>query len=225
MNRVARSIKTFLLPMLLGPSSVRGVARPVSASAAVHLLVVAAVLGYGYWHPARVVNPPGTATGARIDLVYLPGRGPASRSHPVAKLKRPDVAKLTPPSAAVLPTLPLPSLPQVTLPSDAPDQTMGSNSLGADDAQQIALTMYSPSPAPDLSVLPRGLQGDVIVDVTINTDGRVSDLTVLKTLGYGLESSVVSTVRTWTFRPAQKDGVPVASVQELRFHFGRPESP
>ncbi len=220
MNGVARYIKTFILPRLLEPTTGRGVARPVCASAAVHLLAVAAVLGYGYWHPARVVNPPGTASGARINLVYLPGRGPASRLSPVAKPKRTDVAKLTPSSAPVLPTLPLPSLPQVTLPSDAPDQTNGSNSLGADDAQQIALTMYSPSPTPDLSVLPRGLQGDVIVDVTISADGRVSDLTVLKTLGYGLESSVVSTVRTWTFQPAKKDGVPVASIQELRFHFG-----
>jgi protein TonB len=60
------------------------------------------------------------------------------------------------------------------------------------------------------------------VDITIDAGGKVSDLTVLKTPGYGIESSVASTVRTWTFRPATKDGVAVASVQELLFHFVRP---
>ena len=59
-----------------------------------------------------------------------------------------------------------------------------------------------------------------MVDVTIDPTGKVADLEVLKTLGYGIESSVLDTVRTWVFRPATKDGVPVASVQELHFHFG-----
>jgi periplasmic protein TonB len=221
--------------MFLEPSSGRGVARPVSASTVIHLLVVSGiVLGYEYLHPARVVNPGGTRAGTRIDLVYLPGSTPASASHPVAKPKAAVVAKVPPSSAPVLPALPSRPLPAVQLasaaptadnasmPSGAPDQTKGSNSWGTGDAEQIALTMYSPSPTPDLSVLPRGMQGDVVVDITINADGKVSDLTVLKTPGYGLESSVANTVRTWTFRPATKDGVPVASVQELLFHFGRP---
>lgn len=220
--------------MLLEPSTRRGIARPVSASTAAHLLAIAAIIGYGYLHPARVVNPAGTRAGTRIDLVYLPGSAPVSASHPVAKLKPAVAAKLAPSSAPVLPALPLVPLPQVTLssaaptansslpPSDAPSKVAGSNSLGSGDAQQIALTMYSPSPAPDLSVLPRGVQGDVVVDITIDADGRVSDLKVLKTPGYGLESSVANTVRTWTFRPATRDGVPIASIQELLFHFGRP---
>jgi protein TonB len=69
------------------------------------------------------------------------------------------------------------------------------------------------------------VQGDVIVDITINSDGKIGDLTVLKTVGYGIEASVINTVRTWTFQPATRDGVPVASVQELLFHFDRRESP
>lgn len=73
---------------------------------------------------------------------------------------------------------------------------------------------------PNLSVLPHGVQGDVVIDVTIDSSGRVSDLNVLHTVGYGIETSVMDTLKTWTFRPATKDGTPIASVQELHFHFG-----
>jgi protein TonB len=59
-----------------------------------------------------------------------------------------------------------------------------------------------------------------VVDVTIDPSGKVADLAVLHTLGYGIESSVIGTLKTWTFRPAIKDGTPIASVQELHFHFG-----
>jgi periplasmic protein TonB len=104
-------------------------------------------------------------------------------------------------------------------PAETPDSTSGSDSWGADSIQ-IALTTYSPSPSPDLSVLPHGVQGDVIVDVTIDSTGKVADLALLHTLGYGIESSVLGTLKTWVFHPATKDGTPVASIQELHFHFG-----
>ena len=103
--------------------------------------------------------------------------------------------------------------------SAIPDSTTGSDSWGSGSIQ-IALTTYSPSPAPDLSALPHGVQGDVVVDVTIDPSGKVADLAVLHTLGYGIESSVIGTLKTWTFRPATKDGTPIASVQELHCHFG-----
>jgi periplasmic protein TonB len=233
-----RSTNKFFLSILLRSSTWRRVVCSGSVSTITHLLVVVAFLGYLYRHPAHVVNPAGTPTGRRIDLVYLPGRARAATLHSVAKRKVAAVVQLAPSSAAVLPPLPSPALPHVMSrtaapaigyspapPSDAIDQTKGSNSWGSEDAQQIALTTYSPSPKPDLSVLPRGVQGDVIVDVTINSDGRIGDLTVLKTVGYGIEASVINTVRTWTFQPATRGGVPVASVQELLFHFDRRESP
>ena len=232
-----RYTNKFFLSVFLKSSAWRRDVCSGGVSTIIHLLVAVAFLGYLYRHPAHVVSPAGTPTGRRIDLVYLPGRAQAATLHSVAKLKVTAVAKLAP-SAPVLPTLPAPALPHVAStaaapatryspspPSDALDQTKGSNSWGSEDAQQIALTTYSPSPKPDLSVLPRGVQGDVIVDVTINSDGRIGDLTVLKTVGYGIEVSVVNTVRTWTFQPATRAGVPVASVQELLFHFARRESP
>ncbi len=164
----------------------------------------------------------------------MPGRAPAPASHPQTKVKPKPVsgptlvASTTAPAAIHLPPLPhltvteaapAPS-PNVSSPAAAiPDSSSGSDSWGSGSIQ-IALTTYSPSPAPDLSVLPHGVQGDVVVDVTIDPNGKVADLAVLHTLGYGIESSVIGTLKTWTFRPATKDGNPIASVQELHFHFG-----
>lgn len=187
-------------------------------------------------HPVQVFSLPGTDLGTRVELSYMPGRAPAPASHPQRKVKpkaisgppispSPTVAKIAP-DTVHLPPLPhltvteaAPS-PNVSAPASAvPDSSSGSDSYGS-GAIQIALTTYSPSPAPDLSALPRGVQGDVVVDVTIDPTGKVADLAVLHTLGYGIESSVIGTLKTWTFRPATKDGSPIASVQELHFHFG-----
>jgi protein TonB len=36
-----------------------------------------------------------------------------------------------------------------------------------------------------------------------------------------VDESVLATVQTWTFKPATKDGKPVASEQQLLFHYER----
>jgi periplasmic protein TonB len=189
-------------------------------SLAAHVLVVGAFVITLHHHPVRVFTLPGTASGTHLELAYLPGRAPAPTvpAHTKPKVK----ASSAPPS----PVVPPPPVPHLTVteaaPSPAavtPDSTIGSDSWGSGSIQ-IALTTYSPSPAPDLSALPHGIQGDVVVDVTIDPNGKVADLAVLHTLGYGIESSVIGTLKTWVFRPATKDGTPIASVQELHFHFG-----
>lgn len=225
-------IATFVASRLHALSS-RRIARSTGASLAVHLLTIAILIGYSHRRPVRVFSLPGTQLGAHVTVVYLPGRAPAPVHHSAAKIRA--AAQFTPAktTSTVPASTPLPSLASDTLtsapdtptvaksspPSSAPDQIQGSDSWGNGNVQ-IAFTTYSPSPAPDLSGLPHGMQGDVVLDVTINAQGKVSDLAVLKTLGYGIESSVMNTVRTWTFRPATKDGVPIASVQELHFHYG-----
>ncbi len=187
--------------------------------------------------PVRVFQLPGTMSGTRVELAYMPGRAPAPAVHPQAKVKpkaqavpqikpfasllasTPTPAALLPPPPQVMVTQAAPS-PNVSSPAaTTPDASSGSDSWGSGSVE-IALTTFSPSPKPDLSALPHGVQGDVVVDVTIDPHGKVADLAVLHTLGYGIESSVIGTLKTWTFRPATKDGTPVTSVQELHFHFG-----
>src|SRR3984957_15409784 len=192
---------------------------PASLSVAAHAVAAGIFLFALRLHPVKVFTLPGTDLGTRVELAYLPGRAPAPTPRPQAKVKPKAVPtpKITP--APVVEAAKTPS-PNASSPASAvPDSSSGSDSWGSGSIQ-IALTTYSPSPAPDLSALPHGGQGDVVVDVTIYPSGRVADLAVLHTLGYGIESSVIGTLRSWTFHPATKDGNPIASVQELHFHFG-----
>ncbi len=153
---------------------------PTSLSVAAHAVAAVALFFSLRMHPVKVFSLPGTDLGTRVELTYLPGRAPAPAAHPQTKVNPKAVSRPSPtflaaaPSAVHLPPLPhltvteaAPS-PNISSPASAtPDSNSGSDSWGSGSIQ-IALTTYSPSPAPDLSVLPHGVQGDVVVDVTID---------------------------------------------------------
>jgi periplasmic protein TonB len=187
-------------------------------SAFLHAVFLILLLRSGHLTRVRAFLP-GTAQGTHIDLTYLPGGSPPAAPQSAHKLA---------PATAKKPNLPLP--PHLTPPVSAPASDVSTSSpsavsasandaLGSDDIQ-IALATYFPNPKPDLSRLPHGTQGEVVLDVTIDPTGQVADLQILATLGYGVDGAVADTVRKWRFSPATRDGVPIASVQELHFHYG-----
>jgi TonB family protein len=75
-------------------------------------------------------------------------------------------------------------------------------------------------PSPDLSHvdLPLGYQGEIVVEVTIERDGSVSDMKVIQSVGHGVDEKVLATVQKWRFRPAILDGSPIASKHDVHFH-------
>ncbi len=193
----------------------------VIASSLLHLLLIAALI-----HPrASWVAPirlPGSPHGANLLLTYSPGKAPLQTSAP-----NPN----TPPKQAQS-SIPLPtpatqkpeeatSSPNTSSPaSTQPDSIAGADSLGSGNIN-IALVSYFPTPKPDLSTLPRGTKGDVILDIVIDTTGKIADIKMTSGLGHGIDESVIATIQQWTFHPATKDGQPVASEQELHFHYER----
>lgn len=84
---------------------------------------------------------------------------------------------------------------------------------------KLAFPLVFPDPPIPRSDLPQGLQGDVIVEVTIDAQGQVVETKVLQAIGHGLDEKILSTLRTWRFTPATLDGVPVASKHDVHFHF------
>jgi len=78
-----------------------------------------------------------------------------------------------------------------------------------------------PVVGPDVprSSLPPGIQGDVIVEITIDIQGNVAETRVLQSLGPEVDKKVVATLHTWHFRPATTDGVANVSKQDVHFHF------
>jgi TonB family protein len=75
-------------------------------------------------------------------------------------------------------------------------------------------------PSPDLSRvdLPLGYQGEIVVEVTIERDGSVSDMKVIQSVGHGVDEKVLATIQRWRFRPAILDGSPIASKHDVHFH-------
>jgi protein TonB len=42
---------------------------------------------------------------------------------------------------------------------------------------------------------------------------------ILQSIGYGIDEKVLAVLENWRFRPATINGAPVASRQDVHFHF------
>ncbi len=172
-------------------------------------------------HRAPFIAPvrlPGTEHGANLMLSYLPGRAPAQSITPDTRTA-PRQADTPSPLPALPTTKKLSTSPNTLSPaSDHPDSTSGADALGSGDID-IALATQFPPPKPDLSTLPSGTRGDVILDIVIDTNGKIADIKMTNGLGHGIDETVIATVQQWTFHPATRNGQPVASEQELHFHY------
>lgn len=161
---------------------------------------------------------PGTAQGVTLLTYYSPGSAQPVRS------EMPEKKLLT--AKAPPQKFPVPGLAKAEPAREAGAQAgVGStvqSGLGEGDIT-IALETYFPYPKPDLSGLPRGGEphsgGDVILDVVVDATGKISQLTLVRGLGAQVDDSVIATVKQWTYTPAMRQGVPVASERELHFHY------
>ena len=63
------------------------------------------------------------------------------------------------------------------------------------------------------------VQGIVVLQAIIDTDGSVTDVTVLKPLPLGLGESAVDAASQWKYRPATLNGRPVAVYFSLTVRF------
>jgi len=191
--------------------------RLIIASALLHLVALAVLLHVRRLHvePTRL---PGTDHGTHISLTYSPGS--AARTDASLAAVKPLPSKQT--HAYKLPPKPvLETASSVAAPSNAnPTPAQGGDARGSGNVT-VALATFFPTPHPDLTQLPRGTRGDVIVDVTIDEQGRIVDSQVAQSLGHGVDETVLSVIQTWTFKPATKDGVAVPSQQEILFHYER----
>ena len=79
--------------------------------------------------------------------------------------------------------------------------------------------IYAPEPEFSEEARIAKFQGEVTLLVTIGTDGRARNLTVVRSLGMGLDQKALDAVRTWRFDPAKKDGRPVAVQMNIIVNF------
>jgi TonB family protein len=69
--------------------------------------------------------------------------------------------------------------------------------------------IYDPDPPYTKAASKAKYSGRVALAIVVDTEGNVVDAQVIRAAGYGLDESAMDTVRTWKFKPATKDGVPV----------------
>jgi TonB family protein len=69
---------------------------------------------------------------------------------------------------------------------------------------------YMPNPEYSEKARKKKISGTVLVAMVVMPDGKVRDVTVIKSLEKSLDEQAIGAVKNWTFEPATKDGKPVA---------------
>lgn len=69
------------------------------------------------------------------------------------------------------------------------------------------------------AALRAGIEGKVVVVVTIGEDGTVKDAKLIQGLGYGLDEVAVEAAKKWLFKPATVDGKPIQSTKRITVDF------
>lgn len=201
--------------------------RRWKASLAVSFVLHAVVIYFLVRPPRPIYITPSQVAfghgGRSTELVYFSRQGSSAaaakteNNHARIAFKRAAQAKPRPKPAAPLGT------PQQTASAEPvrAGTPYGSLAQGPGSGHDVrpALPTVFPSPAVMPWQIPSGVEGTVVVEVTIDAEGKVTDTRVLKALGYGIEEKVVAALRNWRFRPALMDGRAIPSQQDVYFHF------
>ncbi len=99
----------------------------------------------------------------------------------------------------------------------APDKEQVVDSHDKDVVKPVPI--YKPEPKYTKEAKDAKVQGTVILKITIDAQGNVTDVKVTRSLEKSLDESAVQTVRTWKFKPALKDGKPVACKSTVEITF------
>jgi TonB family protein len=63
------------------------------------------------------------------------------------------------------------------------------------------------------------IEGTVVLSIVVETDGRVYDIAVERGLEETLDDNAIAAVKRWVFKPAEKDGKPVAVAARIEINF------
>lgn len=202
-----------------------------NVSFGVSALVHSAVVIMCCWRPEPVLIQPTLRAqgdhGASIVLYFAPS---AQQQMLVAEPAKPKPARLYLPRRAKQPYnakfTDQPGAPahnvDAQVSSTAPGTKEGTDPVGFDSGADVRPAIETSLVDPPVlkSEIPSGVEGDVIVEVTIDEQGNVIATRLLKGLGHGIDEKVIATIRNnWHYRPATRDGVPIPSKYDARFHY------
>lgn len=80
--------------------------------------------------------------------------------------------------------------------------------------------LHCPPPNFSNAALKNKLEGTVVLRVVVDTNGRATDIQIVKRVGLGLDEQAVEAVRKWSFKPAlDKNGRPVRVMAVIEVTF------
>ncbi|HUM06048.1 MAG TPA: TonB family protein [Terriglobales bacterium] len=199
--------------------------RAVAASILAHLAVFAAILfhrpptieltpnwlanGSGTQSYRVIYAPDGTDAPAEEEKLALARRSNAPRHRPKPSSSKPAAEQLQVPVHAIA----------------ADRNARAGTALGTvidgpieGHEVHVAYPIVFPDPPVARSEV-SGLQGDVVVEITIDAQGNVVETKVVQAIGHGIDEKIAAALRQWHYQPATLDGVPVASKHDVHFHF------
>jgi TonB family protein len=204
------------------------ISKRQAAALAVSLTLHFAFLVWILHAPAPIFVAPSAVArgyaGSSLAPIYFGGSTGVTQSHPShLTWQRPKATKvhsLAPPAAkAATGNEVRASLTPNERPAGSP---YGSLTYGTMLGPEVrpALPVYSPDPVlePELRA---SVQGDVVIEVTIDAQGNIIHSIVLQSLGPAIDQSVLAALEKWHFTPASRNGVPIPSKQDVYYHFPR----
>ena len=69
--------------------------------------------------------------------------------------------------------------------------------------------IHKPDPAYSERARQAKFQGTLVMWTVVDREGNVTETTIVKPLGLGLDAKALETIRTWKFQPAMRNGTPV----------------
>jgi TonB family protein len=63
------------------------------------------------------------------------------------------------------------------------------------------------------------LEGTCVLSVVVNKKGNTENIGIVRSLGMGLDEKAIEAIQAWTFKPALKDGKPVAVLIRIAVSF------
>jgi TonB family protein len=196
----------------------------LTVSSAVHFLF----LGWLLHSPAPIFVAPASVvrgqSGGALTHIYFGGNSGISHQQPNPPLtwqrmqKKATPHRLPPPPAK----LELGNETASIRPAGSAAGTpYGSLTYGTYTGPEVRPALPIASPDPVFGSEAGNIQGDVIIEITIDEQGAIVQKLVLHSLGPAVDDKVLAALEKWHFVPASRNGVPIPSKQDVYYHFPR----
>lgn len=200
----------------------------VGVSVAAHLALLAGIV----FHSVRAIDlspselPYGNSSYSYRLMYVVPSDQNDNTPAEAARLLFPHKSKPRPHLQSA-PSKPIPEQQAVTADAETGDHNSHAGSpLGTmvdgpitGHEVHVAYPVVYPDPPVARAELPKGLVGDVVIEVTIDSEGNVIETKIVQAIGHGIDEKIEATLRRWHYQPATLDGTPVASRHDVHFHF------